>query len=104
MLVELSHGSPLESLDEYMSLQSDNDRSTKLTDHAILYEVAKSESTLDTVSSNEPQYYDAAFSCFWPRHLVLATVRNRCYEDVIQDMYDQIVPPLLKLNQNWRWQ
>jgi hypothetical protein len=56
LLVELSHGSPLESLDEYMSLQSDNDRSTKLTDHAILYEVAKSESTLDTVSSNEPQY------------------------------------------------
>ncbi len=99
VLVELSLGAALESLDEYILLHSAKGKSTDVPERATLCEFAKDDSTLDTVLSNEPLYYEAIQCCFWPRNL--ATVRNRCYEDVMEDLYHEIVSPLLKLNQNW---
>lgn len=102
VLVELGLGAPLESLIGYMPWQGGKGKSTDVPGHATLCEFAKDLSTLDMVSSNEPQYYETVQCCFWPRNL--ATVHNRCYEDVMEDLYNEIIPPLLKLNQSWRRQ
>jgi hypothetical protein len=79
-------------------LQGGKGKSTDLPEHATLCKFAKELSTLDMVSSNEPQYYETVKCCFWPRNL--DTALNRCYEDVMEDLYNEIVPPLLKINQN----
>jgi len=99
VLVELSLA-PDESLDDYMLLQDSKGKSTDMADHTKLCESAKHYTTLDTVCRNEPQFYKTVQCCFEPRNL--ATVRDRRYEDVMADLYNDIVQPLLELNQNWR--
>lgn len=102
VLVQLSFGSLLESLDEFTQLEGSigKGKSTGRPSHVTMCAFARDLGVLDTISAREPEYHSAIECCMSPQNVTTVSVQS--YEKVVQRLHDGIITPLDKLAKRWQ--
>lgn len=101
VLVRLSFGLLLESLDQFIQLEGSRDKgkSTERPSHATMCTFARDFGVLDTISAREPEYHSAIECCMSPQNVTTVSVQH--YEKVVERLHDGIITPLDKLAKRW---